>query len=144
MDSHETRIARLETLATELQTQLAKLQDSLKTADRGKGKKVSAALDCDEADAQMLPANLDTKRFRPIWQDFCKHRRALCLKGTVAGKKYPWTARGAQGVLRKCLAMGEPMAIASLEQSMEKGWADIYEVKDAPQSSNGRGGLFEA
>ena len=72
-----------------------------------------------------IPASLNTPAFCELWTEWVLERKAR-------GKSL--TERGARMQLTTLEAMGPTAAMASIRQSIEKGWTGLFEPKD----TNGR------
>lgn len=75
-----------------------------------------------------FPVELSGDDFRGSWQQWCQHRkeRRSALTATTVNKQ-----------LAMLSAAGVADAIAMIEQSIEKGWTGLFEVKHEIRNNNG-------
>jgi hypothetical protein len=73
-----------------------------------------------------LPPNLDTEEFRPLWEDWKRHRSEI---------HKPLTASSTKLQLAKLDGWGQSRAIAALKHSIANGWQGIFEPEE---KRNGR------
>ncbi len=76
-----------------------------------------------------IPAELDTEAFRSSWSDWQAYR---------AETKKKLTPSTITRQLKKLAAMGPDAAVASIEQSIERGWQGLFEPK---ADGGGNGGI---
>jgi len=71
--------------------------------------------------AQAMPAELDTPAFRAAWSDWLAYRRQRHLPKLIP--------KSLDAQLKKLAGWGEPVAIASIRQSIENQWQGLFEPK---------------
>lgn len=100
------------------QLELPPIKDSLTKTPKGAAS---------EAEKHLAGSVLDTERFRAAWADWCRYRAEARKKLTPSTMKIQ---------LAKLTRMGEAAAVASIEQSIEQGWAGLFAPKDNSRPSN--------
>lgn len=75
-----------------------------------------------------LPPRLDCPDFRKAWADWAQHRAEI---------RKPLTPTTASRQLKKLAKYDPATAVAMLEQSIERGWAGLFEIKTRDGSSRG-------
>lgn len=71
----------------------------------------------------------DKEQFWELWRDFIDFRKTI---------KKPMTERAVKSIFKKLEAMGFGDACESLEQSIERGWAGVFEPKGSNQNFSNR------
>lgn len=74
-----------------------------------------------------IPANLDNDAFRKAWSEFIDHRAQV---------RKPLTKLAADKLLGKASRFGAVNAVLAIENSIENGWAGIFEPKGGTASSS--------
>ena len=77
-----------------------------------------------------IPEPLRTPEFEEAWKGWMAYRAEIKKKITPSTQERQ---------LKRLAKHPPPVAIAMIEQSIEKGWQGLFELKDTPASSNGRG-----
>lgn len=129
---------QLEQDVADLQKRVKELERLLLTEPERKRKPISSQIqaDCKAAAQVPLPILFANIRFQKVWKDFCEHRCKLATQGNINRKKFAWTPRAAQAILKKMERWDMDIAIEALNTSIDKEWADVFLSDD----QNGRAG----
>jgi hypothetical protein len=124
---------QLERDIADLQKRVAELERLLLTEPEKKRKPISSQIqaDCKAAAQVPIPILFANARFLKVWKDFCEHRCKLATQGNINRKKFAWTPRAAQAILKKMERWDMDIAIEALNISIDKEWADVFLPDDA-------------
>lgn len=124
---------QLERDIADLQKRVAELEKLLLTEPEKKRKPISSQIqaDCKAAAQVPIPILFANARFLKVWKDFCEHRCKLATQGNINRKKFAWTPRAAQAILKKMERWDMDIAIEALNISIDKEWADVFLPDDA-------------
>lgn len=89
--------------------------------DKNRTKKKNTPLPPKGGDDVPIPKELDSPAFREAWVAWEQYKREKKKKLTDSTRK---------AQLKKLAAMGLPMAISSIHQSISQGWEGLFEVRE--------------